>query len=99
MNSKTFLLAALMTAYGLGFAGAAGAADTQSASSSEAVQQDVSTPAESAHGSGHVEPNEDRAAAAQAADRTQAVPGERHSSAQAPARPLNQDIYYPPYTY
>lgn len=85
MNSKTLLLAALMTAYGLGVAGAAGAADARG----EAVQQGLAAQAEPAQGSGHV---------ARTTDHTQAAPGDRPSSTQAPARALNQDVYYPPYT-
>lgn len=99
MNSKTFLLTALVTAYGLGFTGAADAADAQSATRGEAVQQGLSAQTESAQGSGHMALNEGRAAAARTADHGQAVPGDRHSSVEAPARALNQDIYYPPYTY
>ncbi len=99
MNGKTFLLTALVAAYGLGFAGAASAADAQSASRSEAAQQDLSAQTEAVRGSGHMAPNQDRAAVARAADRSQAIPGDRHSLAQAPERALNQEIYYPPYTY
>lgn len=83
MNGKTLLLVTLVTTYGLGCANAA----------------NVSVQTDSAHDSGHVALNEDRTAAARAINHTQAIPGSRSASTQAPARALNQDIYHPPYTY